>query len=240
MLAQYNFAYITGCFVLLSIWLIIFVLRRDLRKEMIWASVVALPFGFIDYFLIPQYWQYQSIFVLLPGSGLGIESFLFIFSMGGIASVLYEFFFAVTAVDIDEGAKRTHPLILIVGVVLLFVLMAIFPNAVIYDFIIATAIGAGLVCAFRPDLIRQVIITGFIFGLMYFLVFFSVIYFFNGFVEVSYNLDNILGIFVFGVPLEEILAGFFAGAFWSGIYEYTKVKRESNVLVTSGFEIWYK
>ena len=51
----------------------------------------------------------------------------------------------------------------------------------------------------------------------------------NFIVKYFYNLKNTWGILVLGIPLEEIGVVFFAGAFWSTIYEYTKAYREKKI-----------
>jgi hypothetical protein len=58
----YKYAYITGCLILLVIWLFMFLKRKDLRQEMLWASFLGMPFGFVDFFLIPRYWNPDSLF----------------------------------------------------------------------------------------------------------------------------------------------------------------------------------
>ena len=83
-----KYAYITGCLIIFTFWLFIFLKRKDLRKEMLWASLLGMPFGFIDYFLVPKYWNPDSLFGIIKKYGVGIESFFFFFVMSGVASVI--------------------------------------------------------------------------------------------------------------------------------------------------------
>ena len=56
-------------------------MRKDLRKEIILASLLGMPLGLSDYIFIPWYWNPHMLFNLKPG----IESFIFAFAIGGIA-----------------------------------------------------------------------------------------------------------------------------------------------------------
>jgi len=46
---------------------------------MLWASFFGLPFDLVDYFLVPEYWNPESLFGLIKKYGVGIESFVFFF-----------------------------------------------------------------------------------------------------------------------------------------------------------------
>ena len=220
-----KYAYITGCLIIFTFWLFIFLKRKDLRKEMLWASLLGMPFGFIDYFLVPKYWNPDSLFGIIKKYGVGIESFFFFFVMSGVASVIYEFLEKKKTEKIKRD-KKLHLAPFIIAVALFLVLLAISPTKAIYDFMIGTAIGAIATIYLRKDLWKQIIVSGFIFSFFYFLVFFLVNHIFNDWVYNFYNLNNIWGIMIFKIPLEEIVIAFFAGAFWSTIYEYTKAYRE--------------
>ncbi|MEY4731685.1 MAG: hypothetical protein RL681_631 [Candidatus Parcubacteria bacterium] len=223
----YRYAYITGCSILLVFWLLVFLKRKNLRRELLWASLWGLPFGFIDYFLVPTYWNPDSLFGLIQRYGVGIESFVFLFAMTGIASVIYDF------VEHKEPVKASHSrhshYYLLFSVAFAYVAMSImFPQRAIYNLMIAGAVGAAVVAYFRRDLWKHMCVSACMFSVLYFGVFVVVSAIFKGFVEHAYDLRHTWGILVLGVPLEEIGVAFFAGAFWSVIYEYTKAYRERN------------
>src|SRR3989344_5997076 len=75
-----------------GIWLVIFLFRKRLRKEMLLASLFTMLFGFTEPLFVPKYWSPPSLFNLATNTGFDIESFIFAFSIGGIAAVLYEVF----------------------------------------------------------------------------------------------------------------------------------------------------
>lgn len=223
----YRYAYITGCLILFSIWLFIFLKRKNLRREMLWASFLGMPFGFIDFFLVPTYWNPDSLFGFIKKYGVGIESFIFLFTMAGIASVIYEFLLKKKLVKSTRGEHSHFWLLFFIP--LAYAAMTFFsPSKAIYNLMIVGAIGAAITAYLRRDLWKQIFASAFIFSFLYLLIFVLVNLMFKGLVEHFYNLKNTWGILVLGIPLEEILAAFFAGAFWSTIYEYTKSYREKS------------
>ena len=85
---------------------------------------------------------------------------------------------------------------------------------------------AGLaVCALvlaylRRDLILLMLVSASSFTVLYFVLFLVVLAFYPEFVRRYYNLPNLLGIYVRGVPIEEVLLAATGGAVWSVAYEY--------------------
>jgi hypothetical protein len=221
----FQYAYIVGCLLLLLFWLFIFLRRKDLRREMLWASFWGMPFGIIDYFLVPTYWNPDSLFGLIKKYGVGIESFIFLFAMSGLASVLYQFLRKRKQSKLTRAA-RPHFWLLLFFVVAFVILSVLFPAHAIYNLMISAAAGVAVVAFLRRDLWQQMFSSAFIFSFFYFAIFVSVNLLFDGLVDHAYRLENTWGILIVGVPFEEIAVAFFAGAFWSVMYEYTKSYRE--------------
>ena len=86
-----QYAYLIGAGILGLFWLLIFVRRKDLRKELTFGGLLGIPFGMTEFFYIPEYWNPPSVFNLIDKIGFGIESVLFGFFVGGIAASLFEF-----------------------------------------------------------------------------------------------------------------------------------------------------
>jgi len=220
----YKYAYIAGCLILFIFWLFIFLKRKDLRKEILWASFWGMPFGFIDFFLVPVYWNPDSLFGFIKKYGVGIESFIFFFMMAGLASVLYEFFEKEKTVKLVCGG-HSHFWLLAAAAFIYVGLSIFFPSKTVYILMIVSAVGAIITIYLRRDLWKQIIVSAFIFSFLYFGAFVLVNFIFQGLAGEFYNLENTWNILFLGVPLEEIAVAFFAGAFWSTIYEYTKSYR---------------
>ena len=223
-----QYAYITGCSILFIVWTYMFVKRKDLRSEMLWASLWGMPFGFIDFFLVPTYWNPDSLFGLIKRYGVGIESFLFLFLMSGISAAIYEFVWKKKLVRLPH-AGRPH-LWLLFFIPAAYVTMSImFPTKSIYNLMVVTAVGASVVAFLRRDLRKHIFMSALIFSLLYLAVFVFINLIFPNLVYTFYNLKNLWGVMVLGVPVEEIVVAFCAGAFWSTIYEYTKAYRERRI-----------
>jgi len=183
-----------------------------------------MPFGFIDFFLAPTYWNPDSLFGLIRKYGVGIESFIFFFVMAGLASVVYEFIWKEKPVKLAR-AGRSHFWLLFFIPLAYAAMSILFPSKAIYNLMIVGAAGTIVIAYWRKDLRKQIFASAFIFSLLYFGVFILLNFIFKGWVGYFYNLNNTWGILVLGIPLEEIGVAFFVGAFWSVIYEYTKVYR---------------
>lgn len=220
---MYVYAYLIGCGILAIFWFLIYLKRKDLRQEMLWASFAGMPFGVLDYFLVPRYWHPDSLFGLIDKFGMGIESFLFLFFMSGLCSVVYEFVFRKKIKR--ANGHGNHVLALVTPLAAFFAFAVFFPDEVIYVFIAAGIIGTFFIVLARRDLLLKAIFSGVLFAIFYGFVFFLVVRLFPELVQSFYNLENMAGIFIAGVPLEEVLAGLFVGSFWSVSYEYVKKYR---------------
>ena len=90
MFGSFQYAYLIGNIFFALFWIILFMYRRDLRKEMLTMSFVVAPMGPLsEFFYLRDYWQPE----LFNGWSIGIEDLIFGFTIGGIAAVIYEVFF---------------------------------------------------------------------------------------------------------------------------------------------------
>jgi hypothetical protein len=220
---MFQYAYLSGCLILLLVWVGLYFLRRDLRKEQIFGSLLALPFGFSEILFVPEYWNPPSIFNLIGRFGFGFEDFLLSFVVGGITAIVYE---VVSGSKIRKYKSKLHgllPYLLFAGLLLIFEVLL--PYKTIYNLYLAFFVSGLYVAYSRPDLIKQMVVSGFVFGLLYFLFFLFFNFLFPNFITSVYTLNHFWGINILNVPLEEILLAFFSGSFWSVLYEYIKSYR---------------
>tara|TARA_E500000318_G_C3562032_1_gene213916 strand:+ start:203 stop:574 length:372 start_codon:yes stop_codon:yes gene_type:complete len=104
---------------------------------------------------------------------------------------------------------------------LVFVPLALFTTLnPIYCGVLALLAGGLATLYCRPDLKGKVWVGGFLFTLLYFLYFGSILPFYPQYVDLYWNLDNLTGILVFGIPMEELWFAFTFGMYWSGLYEH--------------------
>jgi hypothetical protein len=211
--------------ILFAIWLVIFIFRRGLRKEMFLVSLFTMPFGLTEPLFVPEYWNPPSLFNLAAKTGFDIESLIFSFAIGGIASAIYGSIYKIKYEKMSRHEKhskkhRYHLIFLFSPAIVFFILWLFTELNPIYSASIAMFIGGLAAATCRPDLKKKTLIGGFLFLVLYFFffLFFNIVY--PGAVESFWNLSAISGILVIGVPLEELLFAFTLGMLWTNIYEH--------------------
>lgn len=216
------YEYLIGSLLFAAVWLILYIIRKDLRKQMIFASLLCMPLGLLEIFFIPWYWNPQRLFNLNPA----IESLLFCFVVGGIAAVLYEV--ALKKHLIKAREKRTETkkhLYALAGVIILSMILFsfIFKKDLIYTGIISMALGALTIMISRKDLIKETILGGILFLIVYFILLYILnTFIFPDMIAKTWNLEHLWGITFLKIPLEEILWAWTFGSLWAPIYEDVK------------------
>lgn len=211
--------YLLGSLVLFAVWLLIFIWQKKLRKEMLIASLIITPAALSEVFFVPGYWLPDTI----GNPKLSIEDFIFSFAAGGIIAVIYELFMKGKVKHQRlcncYSGEVLHGLILGIGVIAAFLTYAIFKINFMYAVYIGIIIDIILIVITRADLIKKVLYSALLFGLLYFLFFSILSFFVPNFIK-HWNLYNLSGIILMGVPLEEVLWAIGAGGLLGPIYEY--------------------
>jgi len=207
-------------------WLIIFIFFKKTKKEMFWVSLFTMPLGLTEPLFVPEYWNPPSLFNLASRTGFDIESLIFAFSIGGIASILYEIIFKVkhkkmSKHEIHSKRHQFHLLVLFSPLIIFVLSEIIFDFNVIYSMMLALFMGSLIYLLCRPDLKRKIFTSGLLFLLVYFLFFRLLFLIYPNFIN-AWNLSAISGILLFGIPIEELLFAFGVGMLWSSIYEHVK------------------
>ena len=211
--------------ILLAFWILIFIFRKGLRKEMFFVSLFTMPLGLTEPLFVPEYWNPPSLFNLAAKTGFDIESLIFSFAIGGIASVIYESIFNVKyrRMNVHEmhGKRHRYHLLALYSPLIIIILLLLFTNLnPIYSAIIAMFMGGFAAAICRPDLKKKTLAGGILFLALYFIgfLFFTMIYPYA--VETFWNLSAISGVLIFGIPLEELLFAFSLGMLWTNVYEH--------------------
>ncbi|MBI5001868.1 hypothetical protein HZC31_00620 [Candidatus Woesearchaeota archaeon] len=226
--------WLTFSLLFLGVWLLIFLAKPTVRREMFWVSLFTMPFGFTEPLFVPEYWSPPSLFDLAARTGFDIESLIFCFAIGGIGAVLYEALFRVKHKKLPEKekhCKRHHfHLLALTSPLFVFIPLLLWTEInSIYAACIAMFVGgiAAMLC--RPDLTRKILIGALLFLSLYFIFFLTFILAYPGIVQEVWNLSALSGILFLGIPIEELLFGFTFGMLWSSAYEhalwYTVVKK---------------
>ena len=221
--------------ILIAIWLIIYLSldSKDKKKEMLTVSLWTSLLGLTEPLFVPAYWLPPSLFDLAVRTGFDIESIIFSFGIGGIAVVLYELLFKIRHMSVYkmEHASARHRFhlwtILLAPAILILLLLTTNLNS-IYSSIIAMMVGGLATWYCRPDLKKKMITSAFIFLVLYFFYFLTLIAISPGYVEQVWNLKAISGILIVGIPLEELLFAISFGFIWSSIYEHVMWRKLNN------------
>ena len=88
-------------------WLLLYAALPDHRRSMRWASVFTAPFGLTEPLFVPEYWSPPSVFDLALRTGFDIESLIFAFGIGGVASVLYNVVAGKTSAAVPQHERQS-------------------------------------------------------------------------------------------------------------------------------------
>jgi len=139
-------------------WLIMYALRKGLRKKMLKVSVMGGLAGFVaEYWYFKDYWHPPT---LMGQSVISIEDFLFGFTIMGIAVSVYEFAFSVTKEQVYKKRKKMFGHMFITGVLCLMIFNIILGiNSIIVSCAVFVAFTI-FILFLRPDLLVQAITSG--------------------------------------------------------------------------------
>lgn len=221
---EYRYVYILMVGVAFFIWFIAFTSRKDLRKEMLVMTGIVGFFGIAELLYFGEYWTPSYFFPVFGTSLIGIEDFLLAgFLYGGIGSVIYQYIskqkYICTPQDRTINSLLTSNLFIIVGIITYFILENVTSLNVIYTTTIAMLVGVFIFITFNRHLLKAVLINGLLLGTLSIIVLAIFNGLFPGYIETIWNLDALSGILVIGVPIEEFLFHFAAGALFAQGYE---------------------
>lgn len=206
-------SYLVADLILLVVWILLF-LNKSYRKEMIVMSLFFAPFALLDLFFLQDYWSPQTFL----GTKFGLETFLFSFSIGGVASVIYEEFRRSKLVRF----RRVPNWILVGTATLLFIdflsLKFIGINSM-YALYVIFIVAAFMILIRRKDLLMDVVGSGIAFGLLGFFLYLIYLKLFPEIIGQWWRLSDISGILILGIPLEELLFAFGFGMVAGPLYE---------------------
>lgn len=224
---MYHYAWLVLSLIVLGVWVAFFVLlkNREERRETLLISFFTSLLGLTEPLFVPEYWNPPSLFNLAERVGFDLESFIFAFAVGGLAFILYNYFFSVRhsvlpAHTHRASRHRLHRLSLISAPAAFLLFYLFLPFNVIYSASLALLVGFFFAWYCRSDLVTKMIVSGLFFTILYFLAFLVLETLFPGYVEAVWNLPSLSGKFIAGVPIEELLWAFTFGLYWSSVYEH--------------------
>ena len=210
--------YLIGSLSLLLVWGLIYFFVKDIRREMLISSLLVTPAAFSELFFVPGYWTPDAL--LSPR--LSIEDFIFSFAVGGIAGVSYELLMRGKIkhrrlCECFHDIK--HGMSLGIGIVTILVSYYLFDLNFMYASYLGIVVDVLIIVLIRKDLIPKILLSSLVFGSFYLLFFAIFVYFLPSFI-LHWNVDNLSGLSLANVPLEEIWWALGTGALLGPLYEY--------------------
>lgn len=227
-----TYAYLIWSVILLGLWGVVYLARPAVRHKLLIVSVWTGVLGLSEPFFVPQYWQPPTLFNLAERTGFDVESVLFSFAIGGLASALYEAVTgrasaAVAAHERHAHRHRWHRWALVAPVPVFIALYASTSLNPIYVACLALLAGGAATWACRPDLWPRMLLGAGLFLGLYFVYFASLVIVYPTYVTAVWNLPALSGVLIAGIPIEELLFAVSLGWMWSSVYEHWSWRQES-------------
>lgn len=214
-----KYFYLLGVLLCVPLWLAMF-LRSNHRRDMVLFGVIFGLAAVITEFFYARfdYWHPSHI---IPE--IYLEDFLYGFVFGGISTEVAEFLMGKV-----DSKKPTHPtreqFVLIFGfitVACFVILVEILNLNSIWAHIVPPLLVGVTVSLVRHDLFKVSVVSGLMIMILAFLMLsvLRIIFTTPVFYE-HWQMDNLLGIFVLGIPLEELLFAFALGFGAANVYEF--------------------
>jgi hypothetical protein len=220
MLPSYHYSYLIGVLIFWVAWIVCSIFGKRYRVEIRWGSLIAAPMALTSLLFVPQYWSPPSLFNLDQRIRVGIEDVLWAAAVGGIASVVGEMLLKEGLAAMRKLPRKRHYAPFVFAVAVFGALEFWHPGKTMDNTIISLALGALVLACLRRDLVPMMLASALSFTALYFFLFLCLLTLYPQFVVRYYNLQNLLGIYILGVPIEELLFAATGGAIWSVAYEY--------------------
>ena len=183
-------------------WLILFLSKKDLRKEMTLMGLLAMPISFFDLLYVPTYWVPTTLFNI----PIGIEGFIFSFEIGGVTAAIFSQITNQIPVKINSKLRLLSFSALLCVLPVAFLFNYLFPINIAIGIQIGLLAGIILIYLLRKDLLKNLMLTGASFGLLYFLSTAIWIFLFPE-AKQWFTLVNLPHISLLNVPIYEIVFG---------------------------------
>ncbi|MDB5245173.1 MAG: Membrane protein [Parcubacteria group bacterium] len=211
--------YLVGSLIYFIIWIVLFLKRPDLRKEIL---VVSFLFGFAGLITAPIHLATWWHPLTITRTSVGIEDFIFGFSASGIAAVLYEEIYRKRLAPANKHTLAKGGLFFLIAFALLFFFFVytVGLNA-FYALLYSYLIGIGCIAFYRRDLMYSSFSSGLLMLFLSVGVYALLLYLFpNAIRDFWYLSGTWYQQLLFGIPVEEYLFFFLTGAFIGPLYEF--------------------
>lgn len=190
--------------------------RPDLRSAIRFALPFSLPFALTEPFFYPEYWRPAFLFDLGERIGFGIEDFVFVAALATLSVVSYPIVARRTlspaACAPSSGVDRARrAALLFSGVATITALAALASAPMIYGCLFAMIAGSSVAWISRPDLRVPALVGMMVTTVVYGAACVALDVFHPQVFHTVWRTRELSAMFVFGVPLEELLYGAASG-----------------------------
>lgn len=221
-----KFAFLFGNIIQLVIWLVLYYNRKDLRKQILFNSVLFGFFSLLSAYLwwTVDWWHPQNI----TGTRIGIEDFLIGFSSGGIASIIFEEIFKKNTYRIrkQHGSFKLFFVLIFITLLSISVSFWIFNFSSFVSFVITGILIGCLIIYERKDLAFDAFISGLLTTIAFLPFYYSIMATFPDWINQTYYWSNLSGIKITGIPIEEMVFYFLFGFCVGPSYEFWQKLKE--------------
>lgn len=212
--------------VLLAIFVAFMIARPDERRLMIWAGIFSLPVLLIKPLISKDFYN-------IAVQNGGIVFFLMIraatgFLFGAVSSAIYEVVFHKKITPVRHP-HRSKFIWLLTGLVLFFLLFFAFNLSFFISIVLALFVDLAITFFIRKDLVWDGMFSGFSMGVLYLVIFLFIYRGIPSDVTHFWFAQELTGINIFSVPIEELISAFLFGAVWGPLYIVVKDMKISNV-----------
>jgi hypothetical protein len=198
---------------------------------MLWSSALTASFGLTESLFVRAYWNPPSLFDLAHRTGFDIESLIFCFAIGGLSAVGYRVLAPASERLLAPQVRNSHlhrwHRIALASPFLVFSVLLMLPSNPIYPGIAALFVGALASGLCRPDLWRNNLAGKLAFLALSAVFLLGLELLSPGYIEVVWNLGDLISWRPVGLPLEELLFGFGFGMYWSSVYEHVPSRQRA-------------
>lgn len=208
------YVYLIGSGVVAVFWLVFYIVRPDLRIKMLVTSIIGGILGITEIFFVPQYWNPQFNIIRISNN-LFLDSFIFAFFLVGFVAVVYQVLWRRKIYQI----KNANLIWLIVPPIIFFLhLILSWPNVMVFA-IAGMLISVLAIYLSNRHLGTPMLASG-VMAFIFFLIMYVMFWQIFPLLSASYNYSNMIGLYIFTIPAEELMFFFAIGTIFSIVYEY--------------------
>lgn len=220
---DYKYTYLLMGVCFFVIWLILFLIRKDVRREML---IMSLIFGLCGPLTDIVYYRDWWSPLTITNSVISIEAFIVGFSLGGIIPIIYEEIFKDHLKERRRNKRRREldtgfffGILTIIGGIFFGSHFLLGINSLIAT-ILAMTIPTALIWYKRRDLIKMSLMSGVLTLGIAMIVYSALNFITPDWVKTFWQFKNISNLIVFSVPIDDVIWYFLAGCLIATLYPF--------------------